>query len=65
MVFDMHPCGLHIFYHEKTDGKYSFVKTVADNMKLFTKQQIEGAFKVRHFYKTLAYPSNADFKAVL
>jgi hypothetical protein len=32
---------------------------------LFTKRQIEGALKARHLYKTLAYPSNADFKAVL
>jgi hypothetical protein len=65
MVFDMHPCGLHVYYPEKTDGKYSFVQTVADNMKLFTKQQIESALKACHLYETLAYPSNADFKAVL
>ncbi len=65
MVFDMHPCGLHVYYPEKTDEKYSFVQTVADNMKLFTKQQIEGALKARHLYETLAYPSNADFEAVL
>jgi hypothetical protein len=65
MVFDMHSCGLHIYYPEKTDGKYGFVQTVADNMKLFTKQQIEGALKARHTYETLVYPSNADFKAVL
>jgi hypothetical protein len=65
MVFDMRPCGLHVNYPEKTDGKYSFVQTVADNMKLFTKVQIEGALKARRLYKTLAYPSNADFKAVL
>ncbi len=65
MVFDMHPCGLHINYPEKTDGKYSFVQTFADNMKLFTKRQIEGALKARHLYKTLAYQSNADFEAVL
>ncbi len=65
MVFDMYPCGLHIYYPEKTDGKYSFVQTVADNMKLFTKRQIEGALKTRHLYETLAYPSNAYFEAVL
>ncbi len=65
MVFDMHPCELHVCYPEKTDGKYSFVQTIAGNMKLFTKLQIEGAFKARHLYKTLAYPSNADFEAVL
>jgi hypothetical protein len=65
MVLHMHPCGLHIYYPEKTDGKCSFVQTVAGNMKLFTKQQIEGALKACHLYETLAYPSNADFKAVL
>ncbi len=65
MVFDMHPCGQHVYYPEKTDGKYSFVQTVANNMKLFTKRQIEGGLKAHHPYKTLAYPSNADFKAVL
>jgi hypothetical protein len=65
MVFDMHPCGLHIYYPEKTDGKYSFVQAVADNMKLFTKQQIECALKACHLYKTPSYPSNADFEAVL
>ncbi len=37
MVFDMHPCGLHIYYPERIDEKYSFVQTIADNMKLFTK----------------------------
>ncbi len=37
MVFDMHPCGLHVYYPKKTDGKYSFLQNVADNMKLFTK----------------------------
>jgi hypothetical protein len=34
-------------------------------MKLFTKQQIEGALKVRHLYKTLGYSSNAHFEALL
>jgi hypothetical protein len=65
MVFDMHPRGLHNYYPEKTDGKYCFVQTVADNMKLFTKQQIEGALKAHHLYETLTHPSNADFEAVL
>jgi hypothetical protein len=37
MVFDMHPCGLHVYYPEKIDGKYSFVQTVSDNMKLVIK----------------------------
>jgi hypothetical protein len=65
MIFDMHPCRLHVYHPEKTDRKYSFVQTVADNMKLFTKRQIEGALKARHLHETLAYLSQADLEAVL
>jgi hypothetical protein len=65
MIFDMHPCGLHIYYPEKSDGHYGFVRTVAENMKLFTKQQIEGALKAHHLYETLGNLSNANFEAVL
>jgi hypothetical protein len=65
MIFDMHPCGLHICYPKKTDGHYGFVQTVADNMPFFTKRQIEGALKARDLYKTLRNPSNANFEAVL
>ncbi len=54
MIFDMHPCGLHVFYPEKTDGKYSFVQTYADNIKLFTKQQIEGALRACNLYDDLS-----------
>jgi hypothetical protein len=39
--------------------------THTDNMKLFTKQQIEGALKACDMYKTLGYPLNADVEAVL
>jgi hypothetical protein len=65
MIFDMYPCGLHVYYPKKTDGHYGFVQTVADNMKLFTKQQIEGGLKVCRLYKTLGYPSNANIEAML
>ena len=65
MIFEMHPCGLHVYYPEKVDGKYSFVQTVADNMKLFTKRQVEGAVRARHLYETIGYPSEADFEAML
>jgi hypothetical protein len=65
IIFDMHPCGLHVYYPKKSDGQFGFVQTVAENMQLFTKQWIEGALKGCHMYKTLGYPSNADFEAVL
>ncbi len=61
----MHPCGLHVYYPEKIDGQYGFVQTVAENMKLFTKRQIDGALQARHLYETLGYSSNADFESVL
>ncbi len=65
MIFDMHLCGLHIYFPKKSNGQYGFVQTVADNIKLFTKQQIKGALKAPHLYETLGYPSNANFEAVL
>ena len=65
MVFDMHPCGLHVYYPKKIDGQYGFVQTVAENMKLFMKRQIDGALQACHLYETLGYPSNADFESVL
>jgi hypothetical protein len=37
MIIDMHLCGLHVYYPEKSDGQYGFVQIVAENMKLFTK----------------------------
>jgi hypothetical protein len=46
MIIDMHPCKLHVYYPKKTNGHYGFVQTVAENMKLFTKQQIDGARRV-------------------
>ncbi len=66
MVFDMHPCGLHIYYPKKIDGEYGFVQTVADNMKLFTKQQIEGALKAAtHQMPTLRLSSELAALAVV
>ena len=40
MVFRMHHSGLH--YYDPTKDEFSFVITVEDNMKLFTKRQIVG-----------------------
>jgi hypothetical protein len=65
MIFDMHPCGLQVYYPKKSDGQYGLVQNFAEIMKLFTKQWIEGVLKVHHLYKTLGYPSNANFEAVL
>ena len=45
MVFRMHNSGLH--YYDPTKEEFSFVVTVDDNMKLYTKRQIVGAEKAR------------------
>jgi hypothetical protein len=65
MIFDMHPCGQHIYHPKKTIGHYGFVQIIADNMKVFTKQQIEVALKAPHLYETLGYTSNVNFEPVL
>ncbi len=36
LLFEMHPCGLHVCYPKKM-GQFGFFQTVEDNMKLFSK----------------------------
>jgi hypothetical protein len=64
LLFEMHPCGLHVCYPKKI-GKFGFVQTVEQNMKLFSKRQIAGAEKIRNLYLKLIYLSTADFWAIL
>ena len=64
LLFEMHPCGLHVCYPKKL-GQFGFVQTVQDNMKLFSKRQIAGAIKARELYEKLIYPSTADFRAIV
>ena len=45
------------------DAKASiFVETVEDNMKSFTKKEIDGARKARRLYTQLCHPSDKTFK---
>jgi hypothetical protein len=48
MLFEMHPCGLHVCY-PKNMGEFGFVQTVEDNMKLFKKRQIARAVQAQDF----------------
>ena len=64
LLFEMHPCGLHVCYPKKL-GQFGFVQTVEDNMKLFSKHQVAGAIKARELYEKLIYPSTADFRAIV
>jgi hypothetical protein len=63
MIFKMHWSGLH--FYDPRRSEFSFLVTVEDNMKLFTKRQIMGAEKACSLYAGLAYPSLADYKWIL
>jgi hypothetical protein len=64
MLFEMHPCGLHVCY-PKNMGEFGFIQTVEDNMKLFSKQQIAGAVRAQELFEKMIYPSTADFRAIV
>jgi hypothetical protein len=36
LLFEMHPCGLHVCYPKKM-GEFGFVQIIKDNMKIFSK----------------------------
>ncbi len=64
MLFEMHPCGLHVCY-PKNIGEFGFVQTIEDNMKLFSKRQIAVAVQARDLFEKMIYPSAADFRAIV
>lgn len=63
MIFRMHSSGLH--FYDPNREEFSFVVTVDDNMKMFSKRQIVGAEKARNLHGGLAFPSETDFKWIL
>jgi len=64
MVFRPHATGLHVLdiNDPRSHASYVFVVTVADNMRMFTKRQINGSNLARELQAGLAYPSNGDLK---
>jgi hypothetical protein len=63
LLFEMHPCGLHVCYPKKI-GQFGFFQTVHDNMKMFSKRQIIEANKARDLYEKLIFPSTSNFRAI-
>ena len=63
MIFRMHHSGLH--FHDPKQEEFSFVVTVEDNMKMFSKRQILSAQKARSLQGGLGFPSESDFKWIL
>jgi len=64
LLFEMHPCGLHVCYPKKM-GQFGFVQTVQDNMKLFSKRQLAGAHRARELHERLLCPSTSDYRAIV
>jgi len=64
LLFEMHPCGLHVCYPKKM-GQFGFVQTVQDNMKLFSKRQLAGAQRARELHERLLCPSTPDYRAIV
>ncbi len=46
-------------------GQFGFVQTVQDNMKLFSKCQLEGAQWARELYEKLLFLLTSDFRAIV
>ena len=66
LCFVEHESGLHIMERldSSTSGS-SFVQTVKENMKMFTRRQIKCAMKARELYELLQCPSKPDFDTAL
>ena len=60
MLFKMHPSGLH--YFDPDNKEFMFVNTVKENMKVFTKRQIQRANEARALFRKLGFPSTKDCK---
>ena len=61
MEFSMHKSGIHVFYLEDINNMV-LMNTFEENMKAFTKRDVEGSKAERKLYAKLLYPSKADFK---
>ena len=46
-------------------GEFGFIQTVKDNMKLFSKRQIDGATQAKDLFKKMIFPSTANFSAIV
>lgn len=63
IVFKQHASGFH--YFDLSDEQFTFVETVSDNKRGFSKRQIKGAETAWSLYAKLGYPSVKDFRWVV
>ena len=62
--FRMHKSGLHMLYQEDTK-KLLLMNTAEENMKAFTKRDIEGAKESRKLYTKLLFMSNGSYQTYM
>ena len=62
--FRMHKSGLHLLYQEDTK-KLLLMNTAEENMKAFTKRDIEGAKESRKLYTKLLFMSNGSYQTYM
>ena len=58
MHFRTHESGIH--YYDPSED-FTFITTVADSKKHYSKQQLKAAERAAELYRTLTYPSVADY----
>ena len=56
LMFVMHECGLHVLLDWSVEGN-TFVQTVEENKKPYTKVQVARATKARKYYDALLCPT--------
>ena len=55
--FQMHSSGLNVYHlNEPIESNTTFISTVSENMKAFTKREIKVANMARQIYPKLLYP---------
>jgi hypothetical protein len=72
MRFTEHPTGLYVFDSASpsnstntTVSAYTFLSTVTENKKLFTRREIDNADAARTLYRMIGRPSESDFLTLL
>ena len=58
MHFRMHESGLHYY---NPDEYFTFINTLADNKRYYSKRQIKAAQRAVYLYRNVTYPSVADY----
>jgi hypothetical protein len=69
MKFTEHPSGLYVFKPQNvtntTVNEYTMLSTVAQQKKMFSRREIQGADAARDLYRKIGRPDEAEFQSIL